>query len=247
MRQPVPDRAMPSPPHWSSLEGLALVVGRGGIGQALADVLASGAPGLQLLHLGRTSEPPLDLCQDHHLEDLRLQLQQAPALRLVINTAGWLHDDGLGPEKRLQAVQRPGLEKSFAINAFGPILLARAVEEALGHGQPAWFASLSARVGSIEDNRLGGWYAYRAAKAAQNQLLHTLALEWRRRRPAVTVTLLHPGTTATPLSQPFRGGVAPEKLFSPDRAARQLLEVLSVQSVERSGAFLAWDGSPIPW
>jgi NAD(P)-dependent dehydrogenase (short-subunit alcohol dehydrogenase family) len=247
MRQPVPDRAMPSPPHWSSLEGLALVVGRGGIGQALADVLASGAPGLQLLHLGRTSEPPLDLCQDHHLEDLRLQLQQAPPLRLVINTAGWLHDDGLGPEKRLQAVQRPGLEKSFAINAFGPILLARAVEEALGHGQPAWFASLSARVGSIEDNRLGGWYAYRAAKAAQNQLLHTLALEWRRRRPAVTVTLLHPGTTATPLSQPFRGGVAPEKLFSPDRAARQLLEVLSVQSVERSGAFLAWDGSPIPW
>lgn len=247
MRQPVPDRAMPSPPHWSSLEGLALVVGRGGIGQGLADVLASGAPGLQLLHLGRTSEPPLDLCQDHHLEDLRLQLQQAPPLRLVINTAGWLHDDGLGPEKRLQAVQRPGLEKSFAINAFGPILLARAVEEALGHGQPAWFASLSARVGSIEDNRLGGWYAYRAAKAAQNQLLHTLALEWRRRRPAVTVTLLHPGTTATPLSQPFRGGVAPEKLFSPDRAARQLLEVLSVQSVERSGAFLAWDGSPIPW
>lgn len=247
MRQPVPDCAMPCPPHWSSLEGLALVVGRGGIGQALADVLATGAPGLQLLHLGRTSEPPLDLCQDHHLEDLRLRLQQAPPLRLVINTAGWLHDDGLGPEKRLQAVQRPGLEKSFAINAFGPILLARAVEEALGHGQPAWFASLSARVGSIEDNRLGGWYAYRAAKAAQNQLLHTLALEWRRRRPAVTVTLLHPGTTATPLSEPFRGGVAPEKLFSPDRAARQLLEVLSVQSVERSGAFLAWDGSPIPW
>jgi len=247
MRQPVPDRAMPCPPHWSSLEGLALVVGRGGIGQALADVLATGAPGLQLLHLGRTSEPPLDLCQDHHLDGLRLQLQQAPPLRLVINTAGWLHDDGLGPEKRLQAVQRPGLEKSFAINAFGPILLARAVEEALGHGQPAWFASLSARVGSIEDNRLGGWYAYRAAKAAQNQLLHTLALEWRRRRPAVTVTLLHPGTTATPLSEPFRGGVAPEKLFSPDRAARQLLEVLSAQSVERSGAFLAWDGSPIPW
>ena len=247
MRQPVPDRAMPCPPHWSSLEGLALVVGRGGIGQALADVLATGAPGLQLLHLGRTSEPPLDLCQDHHLDGLRLQLQQAPPLRLVINTAGWLHDDGLGPEKRLEAVQRPGLEKSFAINAFGPILLARAVEEALGHGQPAWFASLSARVGSIEDNRLGGWYAYRAAKAAQNQLLHTLALEWRRRRPAVTVTLLHPGTTATPLSEPFRGGVAPEKLFSPDRAARQLLEVLSAQSVERSGAFLAWDGSPIPW
>ena len=100
-------------------------------------------------------------------------------------------------------------EKAFAINAFAPILLARAVEEALGHGQPAWFASLSARVGSIGDNQLGGWYAYRAAKAAQNQLLRTLALEWRRRRPAVTVPLLHPGTTATALSEPFRSGVAP--------------------------------------
>ena len=99
----------------------------------------------------------------------------------------------------------------------------------------------------FRSNRLGGWYAYRAAKAAQNQLLHTLALEWRRRRPAVTVTLLHPGTTETALSEPFRGGVPPEKLFSPERAAHQLLDVLSTQSVEGSGAFLAWDGSPIPW
>jgi NAD(P)-dependent dehydrogenase (short-subunit alcohol dehydrogenase family) len=247
MRQPVPHRAMTHPADWSSLEGLALVVGRGGIGTALADALADRAPGLQLLHLGRGSDPPLDLCQDSHLDGLSERLRQAPPLRLVINTAGWLHGDGLGPEKRLQAVARPGLEHAFAINAFGPILLARAVEEALGHGQPAWFASLSARVGSIGDNRLGGWYAYRAAKAAQNQLLHTLALEWRRRRPAVTVTLLHPGTTATPLSEPFRGGVAPEKLFSPERAARQLMEVLSAQSVDRSGAFLAWDGSAIPW
>jgi NAD(P)-dependent dehydrogenase (short-subunit alcohol dehydrogenase family) len=238
---------MPPAGDWSSLEGLALVVGRGGIGQALAAALATWAPGLHVMHLGRTSEPPLDLCQDSHLEDLRLQLLQAPPLRLVINTAGWLHDEGRGPEKRLQAVQRQGLEKAFAINAFGPILLARAVEEALGHGQPAWFASLSARVGSIGDNQLGGWYAYRAAKAAQNQLLRTLALEWRRRRPAVTVTLLHPGTTATALSQPFRGGVPPEKLFTPERAATQLLQVLSVQSVDRSGAFLAWDGNLIPW
>ena len=250
MRQTVPVRPMihsVSSGDWGSLDGLALVVGRGGIGNALAGALAARTPGLQLLHLGRGSDPPLDLCDDAHLDDLRQRLRQAPPLRLVINTAGWLHGDGLGPEKRLQAVGRRGLEQAFAVNAFGPILLARAVEDALGHGQPAWFASLSARVGSIGDNRLGGWYAYRAAKAAQNQLLHTLALEWRRRRPAVTVTLLHPGTTETALSEPFRGGVPPEKLFSPERAAHQLLDVLSTQSVEGSGAFLAWDGSPIPW
>ena len=113
--------------------------------------------------------------------------------------------------------------------------------------RPCHFASLSARVGSIGDNRLGGWYAYRAAKAAQNQLLSTLALEWRRRRPLTSVTLLHPGTTATPLSAPFRGGVPAESLFSPERAAEQLLDVLEAQRPERSGAFLAWDGSPIPW
>jgi len=247
MRQPLPDRAMAGAADWSSLDGSALVVGRGGIGTALAGALAARAPGLQLLHLGRGSEPPLDLCEDAHLDGLQERLRHAPPLRLVINTAGWLHGDGLGPEKRLQAVARRGLEHAFAINAYGPILLARAVEEALGHGQPAWFASLSARVGSIGDNRLGGWYAYRAAKAAQNQLLATLALEWRRRRPAVTVTLLHPGTTETALSEPFRGGVPPEKLFSPERAAHQLLEVLSAQTIERSGAFLAWDGSTIPW
>lgn len=250
MRQTVPVRPMipsVSSGDWGSLDGLALVVGRGGIGNALAEALAARTPGLQLLHLGRGSDPPLDLCDDAHLDDLRQRLRQAPPLRLVINTAGWLHGDGLGPEKRLQAVGRRGLEQAFAVNAFGPILLARAVEDALGHGQPAWFASLSARVGSIGDNRLGGWYAYRAAKAAQNQLLTTLALEWRRRKPQACVTLLHPGTTASPLSQPFQNSVRPDGLFSPARAAEQLLTVLEGQSPERSGAFLAWDGETVPW
>jgi NAD(P)-dependent dehydrogenase (short-subunit alcohol dehydrogenase family) len=234
-------------PAWGELEGLALVVGQGGIGRALVNELRCCAPGLQLLALGRGSDPPLDLSDDDQLQNLRDQLRQLPPLRLVINSAGWLHDGGIGPEKRLQAVQRSGLEKSFCVNAFGPILLAKAVEEALGHGQRAWFASLSARVGSIGDNRLGGWYSYRAAKAAQNQLLHTLALEWQRRRPAVTVALLHPGTTATALSEPFRSGVSSEKLFSAALAAQQLLKLLAGLSPADSGCFRAWDGSPIPW
>jgi NAD(P)-dependent dehydrogenase (short-subunit alcohol dehydrogenase family) len=151
------------------------------------------------------------------------------------------------PEKRLSQVRRAWLERSFAVNAWGPLLLAQAVEEGMPRQLPCHFASLSARVGSIGDNRLGGWYAYRAAKAAQNQLLRTLALEWQRRRPLATITLLHPGTTATALSAPFRGGVPAEKLFSPERAAEHLLDVLASQRPERSGAFLAWDGSPIPW
>ena len=176
----------------------------------------------------------------------RVARELAP-LRLVICTAGVLHGDGLQPEKRLSQVNAEGLRRSFAVNAWGPLLLAQAVEAALPREEPAHLASLSARVGSIGDNRLGGWYAYRAAKAAQNQLLRTLALELRRRLPLACVTLLHPGTTATALSQPFRGSVAPGQLFTPERAAGHLLDVLETQTPEGSGAFLAWDGQPIPW
>jgi NAD(P)-dependent dehydrogenase (short-subunit alcohol dehydrogenase family) len=232
---------------WQGLTGTALVVGQGGIGTALVSALQQRHPSLELLWLGRRSTPRLDLCQDEDLEQLQQRLRELPPLRLVINTAGWLHDQQRGPEKRLQALERQGLERSFAVNAFAPILLAKAVEAAFAHAQPAWFASLSARVGSISDNRLGGWYSYRAAKAAQNQLLRTLALEWQRRRPAVCVSLLHPGTTATPLSAPFQRGVPAEQLFTPQRAAGHLLDVLEQQKAADSGRFLAWDGTSIPW
>ena len=137
--------------------------------------------------------------------------------------------------------------EQFSINAIAPVLLARSVESLLHRDRPFHFASLSARVGSIGDNRSGGWYSYRAAKAAQNQLLKTLSIEWRRRWPLATVTLLHPGTTDTGLSKPFQTFVPPEKLFTPQRAAEQLVDVLIAQTPEDSGAFLAWDGQPIDW
>ena len=238
---------MSTAPSWESLQGTALVVGQGGIGTALVEALRQRQPQLELLWLGRRSTPRLDLTCDTDLDQLGEVLRGKPPLRLVLNTAGWLHDGQRGPEKRLSRVERAGLEQAFSINAYGAILLARAVESALGHGQSAWFASLSARVGSIGDNRLGGWYGYRAAKAAQNQLLRTLAVGWQRRLPSVCVTLLHPGTTATALSEPFRRGVPPEKLFSAERAAGHLLDVLATQGSDDSGRFLAWDGSTIPW
>ena len=238
---------MPVPARLQQLEGSALIVGQGGIGSAITELLQQDCPQLTVLPLGRRSEPRLDLCCDEDLEQISGWLQQQLPLRLVINTAGWLHDGGRGPEKRLQAIQRAGLEQAFSVNAFAPILLAKAVAPAFGHGQPCWFASLSARVGSIGDNQLGGWYGYRAAKAAQNQLLRTLALEWKRRLPMACVSLLHPGTTATELSAPFRSAVPAEKLFSPQRAAGHLLDVLAEQQPHDSGRFLAWDGSVIPW
>jgi NAD(P)-dependent dehydrogenase (short-subunit alcohol dehydrogenase family) len=245
---------------WPNWRGSALVVGCGGIGQALLAAIGRRAPQLQRLGASRqdwrrgqehrwlgTHHLPLELGDDASLANLRTNLEPWPPLRLVIYTAGLLHGAGLQPEKRLSQVSRTALERSFAVNAYGPLLVAQAVEASLTADQPFHFASLSARVGSIGDNQLGGWYAYRAAKAAQNQLLRTLALEWRRRHPHGCVSLLHPGTTATALSAPFQAGVPPGRLFTPQRAADQLLDVLESLRAEQSGQFWAWDGQPIAW
>ena len=151
------------------------------------------------------------------------------------------------PEKRLQQVTVDALHASLSVNAIAPLVLAQCVEPLLDRSRPFHFASLSARVGSIGDNRSGGWYAYRGAKAAQNMYLKCLSLEWARRFPQSTVLMLHPGTTDTSLSKPFQGFVRAESLFSPERAAQQLVDVLTRQGPDQTGSFLAWDGQPIPW
>ncbi len=232
--------------------GRALIVGRGGIGTALARELQRRQPSLDVMLCGRSSGPlnewPVDLECPHSLEMLSQRLQEDhQPLRLVINATGLLHSPSLAPEKRLQQVCASNLMESFAINAAGPLLLAKAVEPALPRHLPFHFASLSARVGSIADNTSGGWYAYRGAKAAQNMYLRSLSVEWARRYPNTTVTLLHPGTTDTALSKPFQNFVRPHTLFSPDQAAKNLLEILLKQTVADTGRFLAWDGQEIPW
>lgn len=244
---------------WHDWQGRTLVVGHGGIGRALTAELQRRAPRMEHLATRRplTTQAatqqsgirllPLDLTDDGSLAGLADQLRDGPPLRIVIHTAGLLHAGTLQPEKRLSQVSRPHLEQSFAVNAFGPVLLARALEDLLPRDQPCHFASLSARVGSIGDNHLGGWYSYRAAKAAQNQLLRCLAIEWARRLPLACVSLLHPGTTATALSAPFQASVPPQRLFTPGRAAHQLLAVLQGLGPDQSGRFWAWDGQPIPW
>ena len=169
-------------------------------------------------------------------------------LHLVVNAAGVLHEDGqLRPERRLEDLCDAALQRIFAVNAIGPMLLARQTVSLMLHGQPSAFTSLSARVGSISDNHLGGWYGYRASKAAQNQFIRTLGVEMARRAPLMRVLALHPGTVDTQLSKPFQSAVAPEKLFDTARAAAQLLQVIDVARPSRSGRFLAWDGTEIPW
>lgn len=160
-----------------------------------------------------------------------------------------LHDGdrGIRPEKRLEDVDPEALTALFQVNAAGPLLVARHFRPLLGHGDPAVFAAISARVGSIRDNGRGGWYAYRGSKAALNQYIRTLAIELRRRAPAVTCAALHPGTTDTDLSAPYQDSVPAEQLFPVARTADQLLQVMAGLGPEDSGGFFAWDGQPIPW
>jgi NAD(P)-dependent dehydrogenase (short-subunit alcohol dehydrogenase family) len=144
-------------------------------------------------------------------------------------------------------VHLDNLVRAFHVNAFGPLLIAKHFAPLLMHRARTVFANVSARVGSIGDNRLGGWYAYRGSKAAQNMFTRNLAIELGRRNPELVVMALHPGTVATDLSLPFRRGVPSDKLFDVGRAARQLLDVMDRVPRDQSGGFFAYDGSPIPW
>ena len=188
-----------------------------------------------------------DITRESDLQRVALATQSVDGLHLVINCAGVLHGSGLSPEKSIEQASKSSLEQVFALNAFAPLLLAQALLPQLCKKQPTVFASLSARVGSIGDNRTGGWYAYRASKAAQNQLLKTFSIEWKRRNPKGICLLLHPGTVDTPLSTPFQARVPPEKLFDAPFAARQLLTIIAQCSPTDSGRFLAWDGKEVPW
>jgi NAD(P)-dependent dehydrogenase (short-subunit alcohol dehydrogenase family) len=236
----------------------AVVIGASrGIGEALVAALrARGAgrvwagcrqPPSQSADVGVVPLAVDVTCEDSLASAAATVAAAGGTVSLVMHTPGLLSAPGLRPERRLEDVRAEALRHSFSVNAFGPILAARAFVPLLQHGEAAVFASLSARVGSIGDNRLGGWYAYRAAKAAQNQLIHTLAIEAARRSPALICCTLHPGTVDTGLSRPFQGNVPAARLFSPARAAGQLLDVVDRLTPEDRGACLAWDGQRIPW
>jgi len=250
---------LPSLIHDLDSAARVLVVGASrGIGRALADALIARDDVAQVYVAGRTA-PAFDtpkavpLALDVGDEDSLARATaiigaQTARLHLVINTAGILHDGAaLQPEKSITRVTAETLTASFRVNAYGPILLAKHLLPLLRHTKPCVFASLSARVGSIQDNRLGGWYAYRAAKAAQNQLLRTFAVELARSNPRACVLALHPGTVDTALSRPFQANVTADKLFTPAVAAARLLTVIADRTPADSGTFWGWDGQPIPW
>lgn len=224
----------------------AIVIGAGGgIGAALAARLAE--TGHTVVAYGRNTTPPLDLLDEASIATAAAHAATLGEPRLVIDATGFLHGHGFTPEKSWRDLDPAHMAHAFAMNAIGPALLMKHFLPLLPRQGASVFATLSARVGSIGDNRLGGWYAYRASKAALNQFMRTASIELRRRAPAAICVALHPGTVDTALSAPFQRGVAPERLFTPEVSASALMRVLDGLTPEGSGGFYAWDGAEIPW
>ncbi|MFP4009990.1 MAG: SDR family NAD(P)-dependent oxidoreductase [Spirulinaceae cyanobacterium] len=190
----------------------------------------------------------LDITQEDEIEKTVRQIQEkVKELHFVINCVGILHEGDLQPEKSLRQINAQQLLRYFEVNSIGTALLAKHLMPLFRHRDRAIFATISAKIGSIGDNRLGGWYGYRASKAALNMFIRTTAIEYSRRCPKTIVVALHPGTTNTKLSQPFQKNVPPEKLFSPEKTVSQLLTVIQNLVPEHSGEFFSWDGSFLPW
>jgi NAD(P)-dependent dehydrogenase (short-subunit alcohol dehydrogenase family) len=243
----------------------ALIIGAGqGIGLGFVQqLLADGVPQVwatyrrpqsatELLALAdgnpRLTCFALDLLDEGQIAQRIDQIRQSvAAVPLVINCVGLLHDGDLQPEKALRQLEADQLAQYFAINSIGPALLAKHLLPLVQGCDRSLFATLSAKLGSIGDNHLGGWYGYRASKAALNMLIRTAAVEYRRKSPNTILVTLHPGTTDTRLSAPFQRNVPPEKLFPVDRTVSQLLAVLADLTPADSGHFFNWDGSRLPW
>ena len=233
---------------------MAVVIGaQGGLGAAFLDRLRGDARYSRVLacHRGAGSGTGLsiDVTDEASIERaaalVARQSQTDGALRLVIDATGFLHGHGFEPEKSLRQIDAAHMAHAFAVNAIGPALLMKHFLPLLSRSGRAVFATLSAKVGSIGDNRLGGWYSYRASKAALNQLVHTAAIELARRQPQAICVALHPGTVDTGLSSPFaKSGL---DVQTPDAAAQRLLGVIDALTPTDSGGFFNHRGDPLPW
>jgi NAD(P)-dependent dehydrogenase (short-subunit alcohol dehydrogenase family) len=229
-----------------SKPGVAVVFGAsGGIGGALIEAAEATGSFAHVAAFGRATSPAFDLLDEASIEQAAAFAAAKGELRLVIDATGFLHDERQRPEKSWRQLDAAALARSFALNAIGPALIMKHVLPLLPRSGKAVFATLSARVGSIGDNQLGGWYAYRASKAALNQLVRTASVELARRSSEALCVALHPGTVATDLSAPF--AATGLEVHAPIAAARNLLAVADRLTAEANGGFFDWRGHPVPW
>ncbi|MGF7150844.1 NAD(P)-dependent dehydrogenase (short-subunit alcohol dehydrogenase family) [Sphingomonas zeicaulis] len=228
----------------------AIVIGAsGGIGAAFETALIDEGT-FDIVHgfaRSRGGAQHLDLLDEPTIAAAAATVAKGPPPTLVIVATGILHDGDHGPEKALAQLDPAWLAHVHAVNAIGPALVAKHFLPLMPASGRTVFATLSARVGSIGDNRLGGWHGYRASKAALNMLVRNLSIEERRRNDRAIVVALHPGTVDTALSRPFQGNVQAGRLFTPERAALQLLDVIEELKVIDSGKLFDFEGKEVPF
>lgn len=217
-----------------------VVVGMGSIGTALADL--AEASGAEVTRLNRNHGMTVD-----NEAAIAASFDNLTDLAAVVVTTGILHRGNRQPERDWRQLDSDWMAESFAVNAILPALVAKHALPRLRRGQKALFAALSARVGSIADNRLGGWYSYRASKAALNQYVRTLAIELARKNPTAACIGLHPGTVDTGMSKPFQRNMKPGQLRASSEAAERLWAVMDAITPEHSGGFFDWKGEAIPF
>ncbi len=208
--------------------------------ESATELLAIDDPRLHCLQMDITDESQIAAV-------IQAIQAQTKTLDYAINSAGVLHEGEMQPEKSLRHINSEQLLRYFQVNSIGAMLLFKQVQPLLKHDARSILATISAKVGSIGDNQIGGWYGYRASKTALNMFIRTTAIEYKRTCPNTILVALHPGTTATRLSQPFQRNVPPEKLFSVDRTVSQLFTVMDGLAPTDSGEFFSWDGSKIAW
>lgn len=225
------------------MDDVAVVVGAsGGIGAALLEELRARGRFARVIGLSR---PDLDLTDPAGISRAAGHVAASGAPALVVVATGLLHGPGIEPEKTIRALDPEAMARAFAVNAIGPALVLKHFLPLMPRDRRSVFAVLSAKVGSIGDNRLGGWYSYRASKAALNQIVRTAAVELRRTHPRAVCVAFHPGTVATGLSRKFaKTGL---QVQQPPEAARALLDSIDRLAPEQSGGFLDRFGAPIPW
>jgi NAD(P)-dependent dehydrogenase (short-subunit alcohol dehydrogenase family) len=203
---------------------------------------------LKALHPDKLTTIRVDVTAENDIQQaITVIKSQVDKLHLVINCVGILHENDLQPEKSLKHLNADNLSRYFQVNTIPTALWGKHLQPLFKHPQTSIFAIISAKVGSIEDNQLGGWYGYRASKAALNMLIKNIAIEYSRISKNTIVIALHPGTTNTQLSAPFQKNVPPEKLFSVSLCTRQLLSVINDITNNDNGKFFSWDGSNLPW
>lgn len=227
-------------------DSIAVVIGaNGAIGSAIAGLLEAAATFRSVIRFSRRSVPALDLTDEASIAAAAQHAVNAGQVRLVVDATGFLHQEEIQPEKALCALSIETMAANFRINAMGPALLMKHFLKRMPREGNVVFATLSAKVGSIGDHRLGGWYSYRASKAALNQFVRTAAIEWSRTHRQSICVALHPGTVESGLSGPFaKSGLT---VHQPDESAAAILALIDRLTPEDTGSFLDRSGERLPW